>query len=169
MQQVQCSDVEYNDAAIFIQQNVCMKKGICILAVFLISGAATLYGKKIRQIISEKPESKTVSFSIFAGTDYSSSLYKRSKAKVILTVCKFRGDKQEIVWQGVVDDRGVKNYPSSFNPLYKEVCIYNVFDRYEKLAAYYQVIYESKGSTFTYVEGIPLTAGSKKDSLLISI
>jgi hypothetical protein len=146
-----------------------MKKGICILAVFLISGAATLYGKKIKQIISEKPENKTISFSIFAGTDYSSSLYKKSRAKVILTVCKFNGDNQEVVWQGVINDRGVKNYPSSVDPLYREVCIYNVFDRYEKLAAYYQVIYDSKGSKLSYVQGIPLAAGSQKDSLKISI
>ncbi|MGI8637305.1 MAG: hypothetical protein ACR2KZ_18075, partial [Segetibacter sp.] len=128
-----------------------MKRFICILAVFLISGAATLYGKKIRQIISEKPETKTVSFSVYAGTDYSASLYKKSRAKVILTVCKFSKGTQEIVWQGMVDNGGVKNYPSSLNPLYKEVSVYNVFDSHEKLAAYYEVIYESRGSKLSYV------------------
>ncbi len=146
-----------------------MKRFFCILAVFLISGAATLYGKKIKQIIFEKPETKTVSFSVYAGTDYSASLYKKSRAKVVLTVCKFSNGNTEIVWQGVVNNGGVKNYPSSFNPLYKEVCIYNVFDSREKLAAYYEVIYESKGSKISYVQAINLKSGSKEDSVQIAI
>jgi len=146
-----------------------MKRFICILAVFLLSGAATLYGKKIRQIISEKPETKTVSFEVYAGTDYSAALYKKSKAKVILTVCKFSEGSPEIVWQGVVDNGGVKNYPSPSDPLYKEVSIYNVFDSHEKLAAYYEVIYESRGSKLSYLQGINLKSGSKEDLVKIAI
>ncbi len=145
-----------------------MKRCISILAVLLISCFATLYGKKIKYIISEKPTNKTVSFSIFT-TGYSTPVYKKTKAKVTLTVCRFYDGKQEIVWQGVVNKGSVKNYPVRDNSLYKEVCIYNVYDKKETLAAYYEVEYVSKGSKISYVKGIPLSRGSTVDSLNISI
>ena len=145
-----------------------MKKGICILAAFLISGAATLYGKKISQMILEKPENKTVSFSVFAGTDYSAPLYRKQKARVILTIRRFRGDKQEIIWQEVID-KGLNNYPDSSKVLYREVTVNNIFDSKEIVAAYYQVLYSSRGSKISYENGISLSQGSKSDSLQISI
>jgi hypothetical protein len=146
-----------------------MKKCIGILAVFFISGVVTLHGKKITHLISEKPENKTVRFSVFAGTDYSGSLYKKTKTKVNLTIVRFSNDKQEIVWEGVVDEGRVKNYPSMYKPLYKQVRVYNVYDRNQTLAAYYEVVYESKGSRMSYMQGITLSRGSKVDSLQISI
>ena len=146
-----------------------MKKCISLLAVFLISGAVALYGKKIYYIISEKPESKTVEFSIYAGSDYSSKLYKKSKARVILTVCKFSGNNQEIVWQEEVDKGSMKNYPSSENALFKKVSVHNVFESKETLAAYYEVIYESKGSKLSYQKGLLLSRGSNENSLDISL
>lgn len=145
-----------------------MKKGICILAAFLISGAATLYGKKISQMIFEKPENKTVSFSVFAGTDYSAPLYRKQKAEVILTIRRFRGGKQEIIWQEVID-KGLNNYPDSSKVLYREVTVNNIFDSKEIVAAYYQVLYRSRGSKISYENGISLSHGSKSDSLQISI
>ncbi len=146
-----------------------MKKCIGILAVIFISGVVTLYGKKITHIISEKPENKTVRFSVFAGTNYSGSLYKKSKTKVNLTIIRFTGNDQEIVWEGVVDEGRVKNYPASSKPLYREVRVYNVYDRNETLVAYYEVVYDSKGSKMSYMEGITLSPGSKVDSLQISL
>lgn len=146
-----------------------MKKGIFILVFFLFSGVMALYGKKISHIIAEKPKTKTVRFSVFAGTDYSTFLYKKSKAKVILTICRFNHDKQEVVWEGVIDRGSIKNYPSFANSIFKEVSVHNVYDRNETLAAYYKVIYDYKGSKMSYEEGISLSAGSGADSLKISI
>jgi len=146
-----------------------MKKGICVLAAFLISGAASLYGKKIRQMISEKPENKTISFSVFAGTDYSAPLYRKQKARVILTICRFKGGKQEIIWQEVIDKGNINNYPDSSKVLYREVSVNNVFDSKEIVAAYYKVLYNSKGSKISYENGISLLPGSRSDSLQISI
>ncbi len=146
-----------------------MKKGICILAAFLVSGAASLYGKKIGQMIFEKPENKTVSFSVFAGTDYSAPLYRKQEAKVILTICRFRGDKQEIIWQEVIDKGNINNYPDSSKVLYREVSVNNIIDSKEIIAAYYKVLYSSRGSEISYEDGISLSRGSKSDSLQISI
>jgi len=146
-----------------------MKKCISLVAVFLISGAVALYGKKIYHIIAEKPESKTVEFSIYAGSDYSSKLYKKSKARVILTICKFSGNSQEIVWQEEVDKGSMKNYPSAEDALFKKVSVHNVFESKETLAAYYEVIYESKGSKLSYQKGVLLSRGSNENSLNISL
>lgn len=145
-----------------------MKKVISIFLVLFISGFATLYGKKIRNIISEKPSHKTVAYSIFS-SGYSSPIYKKSKAKVTLTICKFYKGKQEIVWQSVIDKGSVYNYPGATNPLYREVCLYNTYDKKEIVAAYYEVSYYSKGSTMSYVQGIPLSPGNGVDSLKISL
>ena len=146
-----------------------MKKGICILAAFLISGAASLYGKKIRQVIFEKPENKTVSFSVFAGTDYSAPLYRKQKAKVILTICRFRDGKKEIIWQEVIDKGNVNNYPYSSKVLYRKVSVNNILDSKEIVAAYYKVLYSCKGSNISYENGVSLSPGSNSDSLQISI
>ena len=146
-----------------------MKKGICILMFLLLSGVAGLYGKKISHIITAKPATKTVHFRVFAGTDYSTSLYKKSRAKVILTICKFVEDRQEVIWEGVIDEGRIKNYPLSGNPLFREVSVHNVYDREETLAAYYKVIYDYKGSKMFYEEGITLSPGSLTNFLNISI
>lgn len=145
-----------------------MRKSICILAAFLVVSAVTLYGKKITHLISEKPSHKTIRFLVSA-TGYSAPIYNKTTANVKLTIYKFYNNRQEIVWQGVVDKGGIKNYPGVSQPLFKEVSIYNVYDRSETLAAFYEVEYTSKGSKLSYIEGINVSAGSKVDSLKISI
>ena len=146
-----------------------MKKSISFLVIFLLTGVMALYGKKMSHLITAKPETKTVRFSVFAGTDYSPSLYKKSKAKVVLTIVKFKGDKQEVMWEGTIDEGYVKNYPSPDKSLFREVSVHNVYDYNESLAAYYTVIYDYKGSKISYQEGISLSGGSRIDSMKISI
>lgn len=146
-----------------------MKKGILMLAVFIISGAATLYGKKIRHIIFEKPENKTVRFLVFAGTDYSAPIYKKEKAKVSLTISRLRNGKEEVVWQEVLDKGSVRNFPGYSEAMYREVCVHNVFDSRETLVAYYTVSYASRKSKMSYVQGEALPSGSGVDSLQVKI
>lgn len=146
-----------------------MKKGILILAVFLICGAATLYGKKISQMIFEKPENKTVRFLVFAGTDYSAPVYKKEKANVLLTISRVKDGKQEVIWQEVLDKGSVRNFPEYSKAMYRQVRVHNVFDSRETLVAYYQVSYHSRASKMSYVQGGTLSLGSQLDSLQISI
>ena len=146
-----------------------MKKGILMLTVFLISGAATLYGKKIRQIVFEKPQSKTVRFLVFAGTDYSAPIYKKEKAKVSLTISRLVDGKEEMIWEEVLDKGSVRNFPKYSNAMYREVCVHNVLDGRETLVAYYKVSYDSRKSMMSYVHGEALSPGSQLDSLQIKI
>lgn len=146
-----------------------MKKLIAFVAVFLISGAVALYGKKINYLIFEKGTTKTVKFSIYAGSDYSASLYKKSKARVILTIYKFAGNERTVVWEGSVDERSVKNYPASSSPLIRKVSIHDVFESRETLVASYKVEYDSKESKLMYEDGTILSRGTENDILEIAI
>ncbi|HEX8278468.1 MAG TPA: hypothetical protein VF540_07225, partial [Segetibacter sp.] len=123
-----------------------MKKLIALITLFFISGAIALYGKKINYLMFEKGKTKTVKFSIYAGSDYSASLYKKSKARVVLTVYRFAGNERTVVWEGSVDEGRIKNYPASSDPLIRKVSIYNVFESQETLVASYKVVYDSKES-----------------------
>ena len=134
-----------------------------------MSSAIALYGKKISFMVYEKPATKTVEFSVFAGSDYSASLYKKSKARVVLTVYKYAGDSREVVWEGNVDEGNVKNYPSIYQPVVRKVSIYNVFESKETLVAAYKVIYDSKESKLSYEDGIILSKGSASDTLAVKI
>ena len=139
------------------------------MTMIIICCGESLYGKKIYNVIVEKPETKTVCFSIAAGTDYSSSIYKKSKVKVHLSIYKFAGPDRELVWEGIVDEGKIQQYPTTAKQLYREVTVYNVFDSHETLAAYYEVEYNSKGSKISYSEGRRLSKGTSCDSLNISI
>jgi hypothetical protein len=146
-----------------------MKKFISFVLVFFISGAVALQGKKIRYLISEKPQTKKFQFSIFAGTDYSGRLYKKSKASVVLTICKFSGNKQEVLWEGKIDEANIKDYPLASDPLYREVSVYNVFDKKETIAAFYKVTYKVAGSKFSYEKGISLCEGTNTERLIVAL
>ena len=146
-----------------------MKKGLLVLMVFLLSGAMALYGKRISNIVRAKPETKTVRFLVYAGTDYSPSLYKKSNATVTMTIYRFKNDGREVIWEGIIGQRSVKSFPSPYNAVYREVSVHNVYDRVETIAASYKVTYDYKGSDMSYEEAIPLSEGSKADSLRIAI
>ena len=147
-----------------------MKKGILVLAICIVGCIATLYGKRLgKKIMNGTPVSKTVCFSINAGTDYTGRIYRKSTVKVVLSIYKYKNNQRELVWKELVDEGNVKNYNSNKQSLYREVTVYNVLDRHETLAAFYETIYNSKGSKFSYVDGLTLSQGSRVDSLNIVI
>ena len=146
-----------------------MKKGISLVVVLIMSSAIALYGKRISFLIYEKPATKTVEFSVYAGSDYSSSLYKKSKARVVLTVYKYAAENREIVWEGNIDEGNIKNYPSASKPVIRKVSIHNVLESRETLVAAYRVIYDSRESKLSYEDGVILSKGSTSDTLAVKI
>ena len=148
-----------------------MNKCIWILLFIgiLLGGVVTLYGKKLHRITFTKTEQKTITFRIYTGTDYSSSLYKRLKAEVELTIYRFEDGEKILVWKDVVDEGKIKKFPTVNSPVYREVTVYNVVDRKETLAAYYKVSYVSGKSNIAYEKGLTLSPGSSTDSLEISL
>ena len=86
-----------------------MKRSLLLLGPILFSIA--LQGKVTDIIKPEVPVSKTVRFSVFAATDYTSALYHQSKAKVLLSIWKYKGKDQQVMWSEVIDEGKLKNYP----------------------------------------------------------
>lgn len=145
-----------------------MKKSIVLIILFLISTAA-INGKKITTLIFETPQVKTVKFSVFTGSDYSGRLYKNSKAKVILSIYKFRDNQSELLWKGEIDQGNIRNYPTACDPLFRKISIYNVFESRETVCASYKVIYNTKGSKMSYENGIVLSSDTLRNTLPIAI
>jgi hypothetical protein len=165
----QCFHIDNIAAIFYLTENVFMKKGISLVAVLIMSSAIALYGKKISFMIYEKPATKTVEFSVYAGSDYSASLYKKSKARVVLTVYKYAGESREVVWEGNIDEGNIKNYPMLYRPLIRKVSIHNVLESRETLVAAYRVIYDSRESNLSYEDGVILSKGSTSDTLAVKI
>lgn len=145
-----------------------MKKIIFLIALFLISGVVALQGKITGLRFQEKFVSKTVQFSIFASGNYRGKLYKKSKAKVVLTVYKLNGNTQEVLWETVVDKGNLRDYPQSGNPLFRNLTFYNIREHHEDIVASYKVIYNNKNSELSYEQNCLLNS-STGDTLMIAL
>lgn len=148
-------------------ETVVMKKYILLLGPILFSIA--LQGNVTDIIKPEVPVSKTIRFSVFAATDYSSSLYNHSKAKVHLSIWKYKNKESQLVWSGIIDKGDLKNYPLQHAALFKEVKINDVREKSETLVAGYKIIYNSKGSELSYDKGYRVTGGNSAKLLPIAL
>ncbi|HEX8332971.1 MAG TPA: hypothetical protein VF622_10125 [Segetibacter sp.] len=144
-----------------------MKKSFLLLGPILFSIA--LQGNVTDIIKPEIPVSKTIRFSVFAASDYTSPLYKQSKAKVLLSIWKYKGSSQQLVWSQVIDEGKLKNYPAEESALFREVNINNVLEKSERLVAGYKIIYNSKGSELSYDKGYIVPVGKKSKELPVSL
>lgn len=135
----------------------------------LIMSAMGLYGKRFSVLIAEKPVARSIEFAVYAGSDYSSPLYKKSSAKVVLSLYRFADNSRELLWEGEVNEGSVKNYPSETDPIIKRVTLYNVFEKRETIVASYKVIYDALESELSYEDGMVLTRGEKENSVAIKI
>ncbi len=144
-----------------------MKKCFLLLGPILFSLA--LQGGVRKILMAEVPVRKTVCFSVYASTNYSTKLYKQSKAKILLSIWKYNRGKQQLVWSSTIDAGSLKNYPSADQALFKEVSIYNVKEKQEILVAGYKVIYDQKGSTIAYDKGYIVPVGDSTKMLSIPI
>ncbi|TDH23356.1 hypothetical protein EXU57_17960 [Segetibacter sp. 3557_3] len=144
-----------------------MKKFLLLLGPVLFSLA--LQGNVREMITPEKPVQKTVRFSIYASSNYSKSLYKQSKAKIILSIWRYKGRSQEQIWEGTVDAGRLRNYPSAEDPLFREVNLFGVKEHKEMLVAAYKVMYDSKGSTLAYDRGYIVPVGDSTKSVTVRL
>jgi hypothetical protein len=155
--------------AIIIQiKCVGMKKILFFAAIFLSFAAIALQGKITSVIVPEKLVTKTVEFSMFLANNYTAPIFKKSSAKIVLTVYKLKGNSQEILWQIVVDKGNLKNYPSYEKSLFRKVSIYNIHEQSESVVASYKVIYDTRGSEFSYAK-TSFIKSAITDTLLIAI
>ncbi len=144
-----------------------MKRSLLLIGPFLFSVA--LQGEVQDIIKPEQPVTKTVQFSVFAGSKYSSSLYKHSKAKVELSIWKRNKSYTEMVWHATIDAGKLKNYPSFDSAIFKEVNVHGIIEGRETLIAGYKVIYDWKGSKLSYDRGKIVTEGTKANKVTVGI
>jgi hypothetical protein len=73
--------------------------GLAVVAILIITSFSSFIGL----VAPEKPVSKTVEMAIYSATDYSQEIYKKSKAKVYVTVSKYKNNKFEVVYATTVN------------------------------------------------------------------
>jgi hypothetical protein len=144
-----------------------MKKLFLLVIPFLFSVAIQGNVKEI--IMPEKAVEKTVRFSIYASSNYSTSVYRQSKAKILLSIWKYKKNRPELVWSATVDAGKLKNYPSADEALFREVKVFNVKEHREQLIANYRVIYDNKGSELFFDKAYLVPVGDSMKKLFIAI
>jgi hypothetical protein len=144
-----------------------MKRSLLLLGPILFSIA--LQGNVTDIIKPEVPVSKTIRFSVFAATDYASVLYRQSKAKVLLSIWKYKGKDQQLMWSEIIDEGKLNNYPLEDDALFREIYIPQVYEKSERLVLSYKIIYNSKGSELSYEKGYYVPAGDKPKELPVAL
>ncbi len=146
-----------------------MKKIILLTSVIAIF-AAVIFNARIKEVVNpEKPVSKDISLAVYAGGNYSASVYDASKAQLHVTISKMKGHRESILWQKTFDAMELKNIPSECNAISQIVHINNVFEKKEELIVTYTLTYDSKGSILQRYSGEVLAKGNHANKLLIGI
>jgi hypothetical protein len=125
---------------------------------------------QIRDIVTpEKPVSKTLEISMYAKADYSEEIYKGSKAKVQVTISKYRNKKFQVIHQEVLEASSLNNIPSKTNPFVKAIQVNNLYEKKDLLVATYTVSYESNGSILKYDKHILIPKSKGNRELTVTI
>lgn len=134
----------------------------------MVSGVTLAAGyEPLLREIKSKPVNKTLSFSLFKGSSYSSKAYKDCAATVYIAVEKINNSTRTTVWDTTFDARQLKNYPSADSPHNQSVTIRNVMESKEQLEVSYRLIYSSKGSLLQVQS--PALSANAADTLKIKL
>jgi hypothetical protein len=121
----------------------------CLLWLFFIllaSGAGIAAYEPIMSGIRDKPVEKTILFSLYRGSNYSSKVYRGSSAEIYIAVEKVRSTTRTVVWDTTVDAMLLSKYPSAKKAMSKKITIPNVIENKEHLEMNYVLTYNSNGS-----------------------
>ena len=124
-----------------------MKK--CFLWVFFIliaSGVGIAAYEPIMGVLRDKPVEKTILFSLYKGSNYSSKVYRGSSAEIYIAVEKVRNSTRTVIWDTTVDAMLLRKYPSAKKAMSKKITIPNVIENKEHVELNYILTYDSNGS-----------------------
>ena len=96
--------------------------------------------------IVEVPISRTISFSLYKGSNYTSQIYKSSSATINIAIWKIRNASQDLVWDTTIDAKQLSKYPLFKKAISKTVTIPHIYKRKDHLEINYVLTYNSKGS-----------------------
>ena len=147
-----------------------MKKNLIItgVAAVVVVIAALVY-KPIMQVVSEKPVSKSIAFSVYRDTNYNSEVYDQTSAKVHIVVEKVSKHGRKIVWENTIDARSLKQYPTADKAISQKIIVPGIFERKEHLEVKYFLIYDTKGTELEMQNGSVVSKGVNAEKLDINI
>ncbi len=146
-----------------------MKKHLLWLPAAFIGGTAAFQQPVRNWVNPEQPVNKNIQLAVYANGNYTSDAYKKSCAKLDITVTKIRGSKSTVVWSKIFDYKELKDYPICKNALTLQISIPNVFDSKERIVITYKLTYDSKGSILEMESDKEISKGSKNDQVYIKI
>ena len=124
-----------------------MKKRLLWLALILIvSGVSFAAILPMVKQVKEIPVSKTISFSLYKGSNYNSKAYKGSSAQIDIIIEKVDDESRTRIWDTTLDTKLLSKYPVFKKAISKTVIIPEVYDGKEHLEISYILIYNSNGS-----------------------
>ncbi|HEX8334354.1 MAG TPA: hypothetical protein VF622_17155 [Segetibacter sp.] len=144
-------------------------RGKRILLSLALVLAITFQGQIKDIIVPEKPVSKTLEISMYAKAAYSGEIYKGSKAKVHVTISKYRNKKFQVIYDTILEAGDLNNLPSQKNAFTKAIQVNNFYEGKELLVATYTVSYESNGSVLKYDKHILIPESKGKRELAVTI
>ena len=122
-----------------------MSRHFLWLPALLTVGMA--FYKPVSEAIQQKQESKSVSFSIYKGYDYTASIYNNSTARVHVIVEKVsKNGKRVIVWDRMLEEKSLSRYPSIKNASSQRIIVPGINVKKEHLEVSYTLIYNSSGT-----------------------
>ena len=127
-----------------------MKKNLLWLTFILItSGVVVASYKPFMNRITEVPISRTISFSLYKGSNYTSQIYNSSSATIYITIWKIRNASQDLVWDTTIDAKLLSKYPLLEKAVSKTVTIPHIYKSKDHLEINYVLTYNSNGSILT--------------------
>lgn len=136
--------------------------------VLLVLGAA-IYSPAKEALTKKAPVTKSISFAVYKGGNYSSEVYNNTSAQIHIVVEKVSGKIRTLVWDKTFDAKLLNQYPSIENALSQNIIVPNVFDKKEHLEVTYTLIYNSKGSQLKMQSGTVVSGDVKINKVDISI
>ena len=116
---------------------------------------------KAPAVPAEAPVTKTITYSVYADTDYSGSFYDNAKGQLELTIAKIseKGATTQVLWDTVFTWRNLSAYPLFQNKIIV-VKDFSVFDSKDKIQISYVRKYDFSGMLSQSAIGDPAPNGN---------
>lgn len=143
-----------------------MKKYLLWLPAVIVIGA--IIYKPVKEAITAKPIDKSVSFSVYKSTAYTSNIYDNTSTELNITIDKVKGNHRTQVWSKSFNAKLLKQYPSVEEAIAQTVTVPKVFGK-ERLEVRYTIKYDSRGSELRMESGAVIAGNEMTGKLDISI
>lgn len=125
------------------------KRLLWLVFILMVSGVSLAAFFPAFKQIKKIPVSKTVSFSLYKGSNYNSKVYKQSSVQIDIIIEKVSDEHRTKIWDTTVDAKLLSKYPLLKKAISKTVIVPEIYEGREHLEISYNLIYNSNGSILT--------------------